>query len=146
MSHRESAAAIGGAAALFARRRQTEHMSAGPSPTFGQYMRQQRELARLSLREMARMTNVSNAYLSQIERGLHAPSLRVMQAVANALGVPVERLVSFTPGVSGSWPAEGQPDLGTDVESAIRNEDRLTPDQKAALIAVFRSYLEAGSQ
>jgi transcriptional regulator with XRE-family HTH domain len=121
-------------------------MSARPPATFGQYMRQQRELARLSLREMARMTNVSNAYLSQIERGLHAPSLRVMQAVAKALDVPVEELVSLTPGASRQWRSERETDDGAGVEAAIRREDRLSPDQKAALITVFRSYLQAGNE
>lgn len=117
-------------------------MTAEPDPsTLGRYLRQQRELARLSLREMARITNVSNAYLSQLERGLHAPSLRVLQAVAKALDVPVEELLSLTP----HWSGHIERDAGTsDVESSIRREPRLTPDQKTALIAVFRSYLDTG--
>ena len=76
--------------------------SSGP---LGAFLRQQRALARLSVRQMARQANVSNAYLSQIERGLHAPSLRVMRALADALEVPVEDLVhlSDSNGESAPW-------------------------------------------
>ena len=59
--------------------------------TIGSYIRTQRELSRLSLRELARMSQVSNAYLSQVERGIHEPSLRVLAAVAEALSLPLER-------------------------------------------------------
>ena len=58
--------------------------------TIGSYIRTQRELSRLSLRELARMSQVSNAYLSQVERGIHEPSLRVLAAVAEALSLPLE--------------------------------------------------------
>src|SRR5262249_34826777 len=51
----------------------------------GEYIRTQRQLANLSLRELAAMTDVSNAYLSQIERGLHEPSVRVLRSIAQAL-------------------------------------------------------------
>ena len=53
----------------------------------------QRQLAQLSLREMATMTAVSNAYLSQVERNLHQPSLKVMQSIADALGIPTADLL-----------------------------------------------------
>src|SRR5919198_3876815 len=59
----------------------------------GAYIRSQRELSSLSLRELARLTQVSNAYLSQLERGLHDPSLRVLVAIAEALQIPVEDLL-----------------------------------------------------
>lgn len=102
----------------------------------GAYIRQQREVARLSLRELSRMSEVSNAYLSQIERGLHEPSLRVMRAVADALSIPLEDLVSRTSATdSENAPAK------VDVEVAIRAENRLSPAQQEALIAVYRSYL-----
>jgi len=106
----------------------------------GDYIREQRKLAKLSLREMARLTDVSNAYLSQIERGLHAPSVRIMQAVAKALDVPVDDLINMMPG-----PAQGRfRDTApghADVETAIRVDERLSAAQKAALISVFRSYI-----
>jgi transcriptional regulator with XRE-family HTH domain len=54
----------------------------------------QRELSRLSLRELARMSQVPNAYLSQVERGMHGPSLRVLAALAGALSLPLEDLTA----------------------------------------------------
>ena len=60
----------------------------------GAFIRAQRQTAGLSLRDLAGRTHVSNAYLSQIERGLHEPSLSVLRAVAAALGVPVEALLA----------------------------------------------------
>src|ERR671931_109401 len=59
----------------------------------GAYIRSQRELSSLSLRELARLTQVSNAYLSQLERGLHDPSLRVLVSIAEALRIPLEDLL-----------------------------------------------------
>jgi len=116
-------------------------MSSPQTSVLGRYIREQRKLARLSLRELSRLTDVSNAYLSQIERGLHAPSLRILQAVAKALDVPVEDLVRLMPGPMVPPVADGA-QRQSDVELAIRREDRLTPEQKTALIAVFRSYVE----
>ena len=60
----------------------------------GQYIRLQRQMADLSLRGMAELTKVSNAYLSQIERGLHQPSLRVLRAIAQALDIPADTLLA----------------------------------------------------
>ncbi len=109
--------------------------------TIGSYIRAQRELSRLSLRELARMSQVSNAYLSQVERGMHEPSLRVLAAVAEALSLPLEDLT-----------AQARPDTepaksGRAVDAvtaAIRAESRLTQAQKEALLAVYSSYLAEG--
>ena len=60
--------------------------------TWGTYVRRQRELANLSLRQLADMAQISNPYLSQLERGMHAPSVRVIRAIAEALGVPPEEM------------------------------------------------------
>ncbi len=105
----------------------------------GAYIRQQRELASLSLRELSKLSQVSNAYLSQIERGLHEPSLRVMKAVAEALSVPLEDLLARTNEPTDAALVPAKPKV--DVEAAIRAEDRLAPAQQEALIAVYRSYL-----
>lgn len=105
----------------------------------GAYIRSQRELANLSLRELSRLSQVSNAYLSQVERGLHEPSLRVMSAVAEALSVPLQDLLSRTREAGDNT---GRPDSReVDVEAAIRAESRLSTSQQEALIAVYRSYL-----
>ena len=59
----------------------------------GSYIRSQRKLANLSLRQLADLAKVSNPYLSQIERGLHAPSVRVLRSIAEALDLSAETLL-----------------------------------------------------
>lgn len=105
----------------------------------GELIRAQREAARLSLRDLAAMTNVSNPYLSQIERGLHEPSVRVLRSIADALGLSAETLLASA-GMLGDEAAPEAP--MTTVEAAIEADDRLTPEQQQALIGVYRSYLE----
>jgi len=83
------------------------------------------------------MASISNAYLSQVERGLHAPSVRVLHALADALDVPVEDLVSR----GGPPGAETHRAPGASVEQAIRSDLLLETDQKEALLAVYRSYV-----
>ena len=67
---------------------------AAPMNALGGFIRAQRQLAKLSLRDMATMTSVSNAYLSQVERGLHQPSLKVLHSIADALQLSTEQLLS----------------------------------------------------
>src|SRR3954452_21720742 len=86
----------------------------------GEYIRRQRQMADLSLRGMADLTNVSNAYLSQIERGLHQPYLRVLQAIAEALNIPPDTLLSAAGVVSGAADQLAGSRSGT--EAAIRSE------------------------
>jgi transcriptional regulator with XRE-family HTH domain len=85
------------------------------------------------------MAKVSNAYLSQLERGLHEPSLRVMHSLADALDVSVEDLISRT----GPEPDEERPPSSS-VEAAIRRDPRLDAGQKQALLSVYRSYVGKG--
>ncbi len=107
----------------------------------GALIRQQRRIAHLSLRELATLTSVSNAYLSQVERGLHQPSLKVLRSISRALGVPPLTLLaqaglldeSAAPTTSGSRTS------GT--EEAIRADVRLSDAEKDALVAVYRSYV-----
>ena len=108
----------------------------------GEFIRAQRQLANLSLREMAAMTSVSNAYLSQVERGLHQPSLKVLHAIADALQLSVDQLLGQA-GWVGASTAEG-PAAGsgaTSTEDAIRADPRLTPEQRTALLSVYRSFV-----
>ena len=100
----------------------------------GRYIRTQRELANLSLRELAARTNVSNPYLSQIERGLHEPSVRVLRSIAAALGVRAEALLHSAGVLDGERPVS--------TERAIRDDPALTAEQKKALLAVYRSYVD----
>jgi transcriptional regulator with XRE-family HTH domain len=107
----------------------------------GEFIRSQRRLAQLSLRDLAERTQVSNPYLSQIERGLHEPSVRVLKAIAMALDLSAETLL-FQAGLldevdpSADGPADTTP-------GAIRADHLLTDEQKQALLAVYHSYLAA---
>jgi transcriptional regulator with XRE-family HTH domain len=104
---------------------------------FGEYLRTQRRLAKLTLRELSDLTNVSNPYLSQVERGLHRPSVQVLTALAKALDLSAETLFAHAAGLSG----EGtEPAPANDTETAIRNDPHLDASQKEALLAVYRSY------
>ena len=104
----------------------------------GEFIRAQRQLANLSLREMAAMTSVSNAYLSQVERGLHQPSLKVLHSIAAALQLSTEQLLAQAGWVSGAREAAA----GNGTEEAIRTDPRLSPEQRAALLGVYRSFVD----
>ena len=113
----------------------------------GAFIRAQRKMANLSLRQLAELTSLSNPYLSQIERGLHQPSVRVLKAISEALNVSAETLLAQAGLLEGSG-ADGEaadaPASAAAVppaEDAIRADERLTEDQKTALIAVYRSML-----
>ena len=100
----------------------------------GPYLRAQRRLANLSLRQMAELAGVSNPYLSQIERGLHEPSVRVLRAIAEALNLSAETVLEQAGLLSGDGAGP------TDTETAIRHDPGLTEDQKLALLSVYRSF------
>ena len=104
----------------------------------GQLIRKQRQQAELTLRELAERTNVSNPYLSQIERGLHEPSVRVIKAIAGALNLSAESLL-VQAGVLD--PADASPKRVT-VEDAVREDPKLSADQRAALMSVYRSFVD----
>lgn len=108
----------------------------------GSFIRTQRKLANLSLRQLAELTSLSNPYLSQVERGLHQPSVRVIRLVADALNVSAETLLAQAGLLDAEDAAGAAPaDPAASVESAIRADERLHDDQKAALLAVYRSML-----
>lgn len=104
----------------------------------GEFIRTQRQLAKLSLRDVALRARVSNPYLSQVERGLHEPSVRVLAAIAAALDISTETLLARAGLLDDADPPV--PSTTTDV---IRADDALTPEQKDALLAVYRSYVDA---
>ena len=109
----------------------------------GSFIRSQRKLANLSLRQLAELTSLSNPYLSQIERGLHQPSVRVLRLLADALNVSAETLLAEA-GLLEHAAGHAGGDLGEGsggVESVIRADARLDDEQKAALLAVYRSML-----
>src|SRR6516164_6426635 len=110
----------------------------------GSFIRSQRKLANLSLRQLADLTSLSNPYLSQIERGLHQPSVRVLRLLADALNVSAETLLAEAGLLEhGADAARGEAESGTGaVESVIRADAKLDDEQKAALLAVYRSMLK----
>jgi transcriptional regulator with XRE-family HTH domain len=105
----------------------------------GALLRAQRVAAELSLRQLSERTNVSNAYLSQLERGLHEPSLGVLRAIAAALGVPLGTLLSRA-GVLEEPEPGGPPGL-RETEAAILRDPELSEPQRTALLSVYRSFV-----
>jgi transcriptional regulator with XRE-family HTH domain len=121
----------------------------------GSFIRTQRQLANLSLREMAELAKVSNPYLSQVERGLHAPSVRVLTSIARALNLSADILLAQAgfdeddakdaeTGDDEAGPS--RPPARPDTETAIRTDPALTPQQKETLLAVYRSYVGSGGR
>jgi transcriptional regulator with XRE-family HTH domain len=116
----------------------------------GAFIREQRKKANLSLRQLAELTSLSNPYLSQVERGLHQPSVRVLRAISNALNLSAESMAAqagLIDAIAATVKPEGDAAQDKDgatavsTEDAIRADQRLGDDQKAALIAVYRSML-----
>jgi transcriptional regulator with XRE-family HTH domain len=115
----------------------TENVWKSQVEALGEFIRTQRKLAKLSLRELAQLSDLSNAYLSQLERGLHEPSIRVVKSLAAAFDLPAEVLLARA-GLLEEDASDGpQPDR---LETAIRTDRRLTDNQKQALLAVYRSF------
>ncbi|HXZ71771.1 MAG TPA: helix-turn-helix transcriptional regulator, partial [Streptosporangiaceae bacterium] len=111
----------------------------------GSFIRAQRKMANLSLRQLAELTSLSNPYLSQLERGLHQPSVRVLKLISDALNVSAETLLAEAGLITPASPTEGETgSVHPLTEDAIRADERLSEDQKSALIAVYRSMLPPG--
>ena len=110
----------------------------------GDFIRQQRKLANLSLRQLAELTSLSNPYLSQLERGMHQPSVRVLKLLSGALNVSAERLLAqagLLDAAADSVAQDAAPPPQPSVEAAIEADERLDDTQKAALLTVYRSML-----
>jgi transcriptional regulator with XRE-family HTH domain len=103
--------------------------------SLGGIIRRQRELTELSMRQFAEMVGVSNPYMSQIERGLRAPSEKVLAEIARNLDVSADALYEQ----AGMSDAPGE-DETTGVRAAIREDRRLTPRQRRALIEVYDAF------
>jgi transcriptional regulator with XRE-family HTH domain len=103
----------------------------------GEFIRRQRELSEVSMRQFAELAGISNPYLSQIERGLRAPSGQVLQSIADVLQVSAETLYE-----QAGVPRE-EADAGKVVQ-AIREDSRLTGRQRQALIEVYDAFVGVG--
>ena len=104
---------------------------------FGAYVRSQRHLAQLTLRQAAALASISNPYLSQIEHGLALPSISVISALAEALSVSAETMLLRAAGIVSPCTSEGW----SISEDAIRHDPRLDEPQKLALLAVLASFV-----
>ena len=107
---------------------------------FGNYVRSQRQLAQLTLRQAAELASISNPYLSQIEHGVVLPSIAVITALADALSVSAETLLLQAAGVP---PTTAE--RSTRTEDAIRQDPRLDDGQKHALLAVLTTFVRSPS-
>jgi transcriptional regulator with XRE-family HTH domain len=99
----------------------------------GDYIREQREQARISLRQLAEQAGVSNPYLSQIERGLRKPSADILQQIAKGLRISAEALY-VQAGILEDRPAD------SGVRSALLTDPQLTERQKQVLIEIYESF------
>ena len=102
--------------------------------TLGEFLRDQRKQAQLSLRQLAEQAGVSNPYLSQIERGVRKPSAEILQQIAKGLRISAEQLY-VQAGILDERP-EG--DLA--VETAIVSDAGITERQKRVLLEIYRSF------
>jgi transcriptional regulator with XRE-family HTH domain len=117
----------------------TEEPRPHPDP-LGDFLREQRRLAQMSLRQLSELAKVSNPYLSQVERGLYKPSAQVLKSIADALHISAEQLYQR----AGLLDEEAGKDMPT-VEEAIRLDEALTPEQKDTLLRVYHSFVRRGS-
>jgi transcriptional regulator with XRE-family HTH domain len=104
--------------------------------SLGEIIRQQRELAELSMRQFAELAGISNPYLSQIERGLRAPSQAVLDQIARTLKVSSNALYEQ----AGFAPPSAEPEAGGVLE-AIARDPRLTARQRAALREIYQAFV-----
>jgi transcriptional regulator with XRE-family HTH domain len=102
----------------------------------GDFIKSQRRIADLSQRELARLADLSDAYLSQLERGLHEPSVRVLNGLAQALNVPNDKLLGYL-----GRHNDAAPERST--ESVIATDDKLTETQKQSLLDLYRAFIAA---
>jgi transcriptional regulator with XRE-family HTH domain len=103
----------------------------------GAFIRTQRRLAELSQRELARLADLSDAYVSKLERGMHHPTVGALRAISIALNVRAEEMLAYAGWLDGLDPSTHD----DDTEAAIRADTRLTPEKKRALLAVYRTLV-----
>ena len=101
--------------------------------SIGEYIRQQREQAKISLRQLSQAAGVSNPYLSQIERGLRKPSAEILQQIAKGLRISAEAMY-VQAGILEDKPAD------SGVRSALLADPSLSERQKQVLIEIYESF------
>src|SRR5215468_487208 len=101
--------------------------------SIGEYIREQREQAKISMRQLAQSAGVSNPYLSQIERGLRKPSADILQQIAKGLRISAEALY-VQAGILEDRPAD------SGVRSALLADPQLSERQKQVLVEIYESF------
>jgi transcriptional regulator with XRE-family HTH domain len=107
--------------------------------SIGDYIRQQREQAKISLRQLADQAGVSNPYLSQIERGLRKPSAEILQQIAKGLRISAEALY-VQAGILEDRPGD------SGVRAALLTDPTLTERQKQVLVEIYESFRREGQK
>jgi transcriptional regulator with XRE-family HTH domain len=102
----------------------------------GELIKAHRAMNQLSQRELARLADLSDSYMSQLERGRHEPSISVLRSLADHLGIRPDELILYAAGL----PMRDEP---VSTEDAIRADSRLSATQRTALLAVLDSYVQA---
>jgi transcriptional regulator with XRE-family HTH domain len=105
----------------------------------GDFIRDQRRNARLSLRKLSELAGISNPYLSQIERGLRKPSAEILQGIARGLRISAETLYVR----AGILDEQGDP---PDLVAAVLGDPTLTERQKQVLVEIYRSFQQDGRE
>jgi transcriptional regulator with XRE-family HTH domain len=113
-----------------------QDVSDGKHSEVGEFIRQQRERADLSLRRLAERAGISNPYLSQIERGIRKPSAEILMRISRALEISAETLYSRAGLMESSL-------VSVSVLEAVEADERLTSRQKQVLLELYRTLVEA---
>ena len=111
-----------------------------PYVTLGEFIRRQRELSQLSVRQLAELCGISNPYLSQIERGLRMPSSMILQSLAKGLRISAETLYTQA-GILDPQDAEE-----SDVVKAVLHDPELSARQREMLIDMYRSFRQVNEK
>lgn len=111
-----------------------------PYVTLGEFIKRQRELSQLSVRQLAELCGISNPYLSQIERGLRMPSSMILQSLAKGLRISAETLYTQA-GILDPQDAEE-----SDVVKAVMHDPELSARQREMLIDMYRSFRQVNEK
>lgn len=107
-------------------------------PTFGEFVKTQRALAQLSLRQASQIARISNPYLSQIEHGWVLPSVAVMNKLAEAFSLSAETMMMQAAAAAG-----GELPATTSTEEAIQQDPRLSVEEKKAMLLILASFTKS---
>lgn len=113
-------------------------MTPNPVSDLGGYLKDQRQQAQLSLRQLAERSGISNPYLSQIERGLKKPSAEILQALAKGLRISAEQLYVQ----AGILDEVGEAEALIDTRVAIKSDPLLSDKQRKVLLDLYASFTE----